>query len=55
LYQDKIFTHSNNAMSDLNNLKTKNELLAELDTAKASYDSAKIGELEAQIKKIEEQ
>lgn len=42
-------------MSDLNNLKTKNELLAELDTAKASYDSAKIGELEAQIKKIEEQ
>ncbi len=42
-------------MSDLNKTRTKDELLAELDTAKASYDSAKVGELEAQIKKLDEQ
>ena len=42
-------------MSDINKLKTKDELLAELDVAKASYNSAEIGELEAQIKKMDEQ
>ena len=41
-------------MSDLNKIKTKDELLAELDTAKASYDSAKVWELEAKIKEFKE-
>jgi chromosome segregation ATPase len=42
-------------MSALNTMKIKDELLAQLDTAKASYDSAKIGKLEAEIKQLEEQ
>ena len=42
-------------MSALNTMKTKDKLLAQLDTAKASYDSAEIEKLEAQIKKLDEQ
>lgn len=34
--------------------KTKDELLAELDVAKAGYDSAEVGRLEEEIKKLNE-
>jgi|GEM_PF-1855474 len=40
-------------MDALNTTKTKDELLADLDVAKASYDSAEIGKLEAQIQELE--
>lgn len=42
-------------MNTLDETKPRDELVAELEVAKASYDSAKIGELEAQIKKMDEQ
>jgi hypothetical protein len=42
-------------MSDLNKTRTKDELLSELDIAKASYNSAEIGRLETELKQIEKQ
>jgi multidrug efflux pump subunit AcrB len=41
-------------MNALDTTKTKDKLLAELDVAKATYDSAEVGRLEEEIKKINE-